>query len=618
MRLASNPEDQEETDSARASAPALQAAIPIVHRGAVALYQPPHPESRPGDIAVLLVSPWGFEEICTRKFWRATAEELAARGVASLRFDYPGTGDAADATTSDWRPGCWLDAVAHHYQLLKTLSGCQRIILVGQGIGAALAYEASVDIEGLAGLALLAPVLDGRSYLRELSVWSRMSEPLTANIAEGYLVLGGEVVAKPMTDDIRGLKIKARKLPAPVFLAPREEQASAAELCEQLEALGVSVRKRTFDEYQALVSNLTLQAVPQGLLCDLADWVDKLGGRHAGTGTIAAQLPKHAVLHGESFTETHLRFESDRLYGILCEPKTKTPGRGSVILLSPSYERAAGWGRSYVKLSRDLARQGICSLRFDMANVGDSPPRKGAPEQVLYTDTQQADVGAAIDLMQERCPGPIMVAGRCSGAYLAFRTLLGEERLAGAVVGNAYTLKWDPRQSLEDLLRFVPQPLNRYTTKIFTIHTWRKILAGEVALRQGLINLSRQVFQKMMAKLGPALTRYGLNVGNADTVHAAVSSVLSRKAALTFLYTEGDIGLDYFRSHFDIEEDGLRGFSGARFRLIENAEHNMLTPQAREIFQDEIVSMVRAISANVPVTEAGVAGETTHGLERAS
>lgn len=618
MNLAIDSEEMEDTAGTRASAPGRQVAFPIVHDGAVALYQPPLPGSPVTDTAVLLASSWGFEEICTRKFFRAMAEEFAARGLASLRFDYPGTGDTADIPPSAWRAGCWLDSVKRHAQLLKKFSGCQRIILVGQGIGAALAYEASGAIQGLAGIALLAPVLDGRSYLRELSVWSRMSEPLTANIAEGHLVLGGEIIAKPLTDDLRGLKVKARNVYAPVFLAPREEQAAAAALCDELRAFGVSVYQRTFDEYQALVSNLTLQAIPQSLLSDLADWAEKLGARHVGSRTAAGQLSRHAVLHGEDFTETHLRFDSERLYGILCEPKTKMPGVGSVILLNASYERAAGWGRSFVTLSRDLARQGICSFRFDMANVGDSPPREGAPEQVLYTDSQQADVRAAIELMQKLSTGPIMVAGRCSGAYLAFRTLTGEKRLAGAVIGNAYTLQWDPRQDLHDLLRFVPQRLSSYTTKMFTIHTWRKILSGEVAVRQGLTNLSKQVFQKVISKLRPVLNRYGLTIGNADTVHAAVSSVLAREAALTFLYTEGDIGLDYFRRHFDIEENGVRGFSGARFRLIDNAEHNMLTPQAREIFRDEIITMTKTISARSPQTATSFVGQTTHGLERAS
>jgi hypothetical protein len=73
-----------------------EAALPVTFEGTVGLYTPAAASTTPADVAVLFLSPWGFEEMCTRKLWRLLAERIAAHGVASLRFDYPGTGDALD------------------------------------------------------------------------------------------------------------------------------------------------------------------------------------------------------------------------------------------------------------------------------------------------------------------------------------------------------------------------------------------------------------------------------------------------------------------------------------------------------------------------------------------
>ena len=61
-----------------------------------------------GKTAVLLASPWGYEELCSRKSFRLLGEKLAAAGISCLRFDYPGSGHSlgdAAAITDDhaWR-----------------------------------------------------------------------------------------------------------------------------------------------------------------------------------------------------------------------------------------------------------------------------------------------------------------------------------------------------------------------------------------------------------------------------------------------------------------------------------------------------------------------------------
>ena len=73
----------------------MAAASPIVFSDTLGLFQ--RAAGPCLDTVVVFASPWGLEELCTtRKFWRIIADRLASRGIASLRFDWPGTGDGRD------------------------------------------------------------------------------------------------------------------------------------------------------------------------------------------------------------------------------------------------------------------------------------------------------------------------------------------------------------------------------------------------------------------------------------------------------------------------------------------------------------------------------------------
>ena len=67
------------------------AAIPVSLGDNFALYHPSF-----GDTGYVMCGAWGFAELCSRKFLRILADELAAAGFPVLRIDYPGTCNMLD------------------------------------------------------------------------------------------------------------------------------------------------------------------------------------------------------------------------------------------------------------------------------------------------------------------------------------------------------------------------------------------------------------------------------------------------------------------------------------------------------------------------------------------
>ena len=115
---------------------------------------------------VVLCQPLGIEAICVYYSYRLLADELAARGLAVLRFDYDGTGDSAGHETDPGRVEDWLASVGTATDTLLG-TGVTRVGLVGLRIGGLFAAQEAVRRGGVDALVLWDACLSGRAFLRE-------------------------------------------------------------------------------------------------------------------------------------------------------------------------------------------------------------------------------------------------------------------------------------------------------------------------------------------------------------------------------------------------------------------------------------------------------------------
>ncbi|KPH73673.1 alpha/beta fold hydrolase [Bosea vaviloviae] len=153
---------------ARPMAMASNQGTPVAFSGTVGMLYPGNASA-----AVLMLGPVGYEELCLRSTWRALAEALSLAGIACLRFDYPGLGDALDVAEPTGLDD-WTETVRAAADLLRQASGCSRLILLGQGLGGTLALRLADCLAPVSGCVVMAPVVNGKRYLRELSVWTRL------------------------------------------------------------------------------------------------------------------------------------------------------------------------------------------------------------------------------------------------------------------------------------------------------------------------------------------------------------------------------------------------------------------------------------------------------------
>lgn len=575
----------------------ISTATPVVFSQMIGLFMPSQ-AAMARDVAVLFASPWGFEEMCTHKFWRVIADRLAAAGVSSLRFDYPGTGDAEDRDDFQAGLSIWEDSLVEAAEQLRHLSGCRRIIVVSQGLGAAIATNAAGRLGELAGMAFLAPAISGRFYLRELQFWARAIDD-GMGLAETHRPTGGVAIAslrmpEPIAADVRKLDLMAvASAPCTSCLViERPDRPAESGFADRLETLGATVTRANYTGYDALVANPTMAKMPLAVAGTLVDWV--VGLTVGGQVSAGVAIAGPHYLSGDVYRETPLTFgQGQRLYGVLCEPLGERRG-ATVLLLSTAYDRHAGWGRTTVTMARGLAREGIASLRFDPANVGDSPPVAGLADQVLYTETQVADVVEALDLVEQRDLLPAIVVGRCSGAYLAFRSALRDPRIRGVVVANPFAFFWNPKRNLDEFLSVVPRSLDTYKARLFQRETLSRLLDGRIDVRVALANMGRAIGQRLLQATGAGPYVVPEQRRNCREVKCAFEQLAARETELLILYSDHDIGLTHFASHFGADGQGLKRYPNAQMVTIEDTDHNLTPDKARRVYYEAVRDMAVA------------------------
>ena len=575
------------------------AALPVVFDGTIGLFMPENADVKKRSAAVLFVSPWGFEEMCSRKFFRVAAEHFADIGVPSLRFDYRGTGDALDFGALPASLETWENSIRAAAAKLKSLTGCDRVILIGQGLGGTLAQRIGSSIAGVDSLVMMAPVLSGRAYLRELNMWSKIIDADLGlgkeHVQAAKVQIAGLVMPEEIAAELGKLNIASPQgiAASRYLILERPIRAEDTGFADALRALGADVEQKAFEGYDELVTNPLFAKTPMAVVGQLAAWLDK-----ATTETSAAHSPAtidSTPLAGEDFVEMPVRFGShDHLVGVVSRPLGEIKGNG-VLFLSTAYDRHAGWGRTTVDMARELARQGVVSLRFDSANVGDSPPRPDAPEQVLYSKTQTDDAIAALDLLESVVAGPVMVAGRCSGGYVAFRAGVADERLKAVVSINPFVYYWDPEVPVRrEHVVSVPRSLDDYGQRLARLDTLKRLISGQVDVVAALQNIVIAGGRRLSPFVAPLLELLPDRRHIAREVRHSFALFSKRKVPLTLIYSEGDVGLDHVYFHFGPRGAKLSRYSNVRLLMLPDADHNLTPPQSRKFVLDEIIRLARA------------------------
>jgi pimeloyl-ACP methyl ester carboxylesterase len=565
------------------------------------LHQPAKPTL--GNIGLVICAPFGYEALSAHRSVRAFADAAVELGVPTLRFDYLGTGDSVDIDPFADQIETWVGNVIAAVAELRRRAGVDAVLLLGIRLGALLAVLAAAQCPAVTGLILVAPVVSGKRYLRELNT-ARLAAQLGLTDTDAEHGRSADTVGVPGSMEFSGYpmsaasmdslaKIDLASLPKPtahqLLIVDRDDLPSARAWSVALRDAGVRARYvalKGFVEMTLVAAQFAV--VPANMIETMREWVrgfatpagEQTGQYRMASPELSSGEVPAPVLHlpGEvengqgDVTEYPLVIGAEtQLFGILtCPPQSEVRRRG-VILLNVGADLHIGASRMHVSLARRWGRSGYHVLRMDLAGLGDSGTRAGRSADDVFPAAALEDIRAGVSYLHDQFGvTEITLAGLCSGAYHALRAAVAQLPIDRIIMVNPQNYFWNEEDSLQNLqiAEMVKNP-TVYRKRITDAAAWKRLLSGKVNLwRIFRIYVGRQKLALEAALISIARL---LHIRLPHDLGSELEEIVRRGIRVTFVFASGEPGIGLLR----IQGGSLLTKLGekCRLRIIERADH---------------------------------------------
>lgn len=550
------------------------------------------------DVAVMVCPGLMRDAVLPHCSMRLLADELAAAGYWSLRFDYPGTGDSCDggidSAGGHWT--VWQQSIAVAADWLRAASGARQLVLCGLRAGAALAALVAARRDDVAGMLLFDPVVVGQSYVRELileaDLQSGHSLPRSKGLDIREFQFSAATVAEIAETDLRLIELPAGQRVA--IFAHADNRAINACVRAWIER-GVATTCYGWFGLEPLLDHEVLEENELADFSGVISWVRRAFPLAASGPQVAPVPVEQAQLQPPGCLETPLMFGADgRLFGMLCRPDHGTSD-AVVLIVNGGRDPHYGAARQGVAFARRLAQAGISSLRMDFAGLGDSIGPPGKERVVTYTfSDRDGDIQAAVDALAELGFRRFAVQGLCSGAYHAFRGALAEPRITTLLLVNIALFTLPSGDVLNYLDRRGRSP-SFYLRKLFRRQSWATLFGGKVSLSSALGDQIGHVRRQVSSKADGLGRRIGV-IEERSFAARALDELATRGVRTLFLFSPGDHEIDAFAREFGRTGAGLEPYAGAAMKVVPGMDHDLTRAAGRRDAETIMIDFV-AVSA---------------------
>lgn len=554
------------------------------------------------DLGVVLCPPLGQEMTNSWRTQQALAEALAAQGIPCLRLDWAGCGNAADPP-EDAEAGAlpaWQASVDTAVDHLRRCTGVPRVALLAIRGGALVAAPVATRRPDVAAFVALAPVVSGRTLLRE---WRALSATaaLREDHRDGALEVAGTIFSARTLRALGALSLADLVWPAtqPVWVFDRDDLPTAARWVEHLRTAGVPVTSAPRAGLADMLLEPHRQVVPQAVVAEVAQALSAWRlAAPAAARAAEVPAPADAGWSDEAVVAPRVReqvwsVQGDgvRLHAVLTEPVAA--GRGGAVLLLPNTGAVhhVGNHRLYVQLARALAAEGHRVIRFDLSGLGESPARSGERADVVYGRRAVDDVAVMAAAARARWPhtGP-SVLGLCAGGYHALRSAVHHDGIVQCVVVNPLVFHWHEGMTLEAHEPLVQEAY--YRAKWRNLQSWKRLLSGQSDLRQLARVIGARVQRGLTGSLA-ALRRGSGPWAPADDLDRDLQTACGRGTRLHFVFSDAEPGWPALQTQGGRALARLQSAGHLQVHHLSRADHTFSTASSRERF----IGLVSAILA---------------------
>jgi alpha-beta hydrolase superfamily lysophospholipase len=503
-----------------------------------------------------------------------------------LRFDFPGTGDAAGDAHMPDLVSTWEAAIASGIDSLKAQAGCSRVAVVGLRLGALLAAGVAASRDDVAAFVAIAPPASGRAFVREMKALAATSAAMgRADASAGLMEAGGHVLTSAVRDALSLLGPAALDRPpaARVLVIDRDDMPSAAPWIARLAELGVPAERQSHPGFADMMLDPHRGAVPQSMVEALVNWLASQPMVAAGAWSEVLRQGPIAASDGVVEEPAWMTVAGTRIFAILSQAAAGTTPSRIVLLLNSGAQRRSGAGRLHVLLARRWAANGAAVLRIDLPGLGDAPPRAGESDNVVYPRGVLNELRDLVRQLRERWPrAGFHAVGICSGAFHAWQLAREHGGVDSVVAMNPLTFEWPGEGPLVEPLPayMVTQEMSRYRRSPFSRQRWHKLLRGEVDVRRIARLLARHAGQSVVTA-GRELARL-LRLPLRDDLAGELARATADGTVLHFVFSQDEPGEDLLRSLAGRAVARLQRQHRLHLHRMDDADHTFTGEAARE------------------------------------
>ncbi len=563
------------------------------------------------DLGLLICKPFGYEALCAHRSLRAFARMAATSGVSTLNFDYAGTGDSVEIESGTEQIETWCGDIISAVTELRRRTGVRRVCLLGFRLGALLATLAARRVS-IDALILVAPIISGKTYLRELRTTQSMAARRALvpgsiregwrsveDAADGSVEVGGYHLSAATLSRLGDVDLDAPGAPpaSALLVIDRRGLPAARGWVREISGRGVPVDYHALPGFvEMMMTPPPFTRIPDTMIACVREWLQRFASRSRAAPASTRTGPPHALPAGASLplageasrglalTERPVKFgPDDMLFGIVTEPHDNEPPRRAVVLVNAGADSHVCIGRIYVTLARHWARSGCVVLRMDLAGLGDSNTRPGRPDNEVYPPAAIDDMRAAVEFMRGRYRiDDVALGGLCSGAYHVLRAAAAAVPVSRILMVNPETFFWHEGAVLEDIqIAEVVRGPDAYRHRSRSGSHWKKLLTGRADVRRiatvSVLRLLLHVKSKVRDVLRAVHVRLPNDLG------WELKQVAARGVDITFVFARGEPGLELLRIQggSDLKRLGQR----CHIHIIDNADHTFSRSASRSALE---------------------------------
>lgn len=500
------------------------------------------PDRTKGTTGVVIVPPFGRDDICAHRTLRHLAEASARSGFITVRFDLDGCGDSAGDDSDAGRLESWITSVLDACDLVRR-AGAEKVVLIGIRLGATLAALAAHRREDVAALVAFNAVTRGRRWLHELRAFeiamNLQPSPTAAKV--GGQETSGFLLSPETCEALKGIDLTRVAAPASrVLLLERDDLPGSNGWHDHLQVGGCRVERRCIPGYVDMMADAHVGQVAQVFIDACIEYLCDISTPD-GIELEAPALPLRpsATLRiGDVLIEETVVSPGAGIFGILAKPRQHDAHR-ALLVLNAGAVRHIGAGRFDVTFSRQMAASGLQALRVDLTGIGDSPAREGAAENLVFGPDCVRDIGICVAWLRARGVRELTVGGMCSGASHALRAIVTGQPIDAAYLVNCGLFAPETRIDPATDRRF--NDIAHYNKAMKSARSWRKLLSGNVDMRRIAKVAAWKVALKGKGLLWDAARRTGIPMRG--DLSRDFDILVRRGVKVHFLYSGNDPGL---------------------------------------------------------------------------